>query len=534
MNPQNATPQTAQNDPLDQLMGPPQHQQASEADPLDQLMSQPAQAPAQQQQPGFLKGLYDSTVGPLVEQAHQRAADPNASSTALKTAALGPAASILDPNHPVWGILKGAVDQAKAAINHGLAMAKAEGQGVSALAHGDTAGATAASQTVNDEASLSAGHGVAAALPGIGPAAVKAGQDIGEGKTAYGAGEATGLIGSVLLPEVVKGAGKVVSTAVEPSTVELPGGEQMPVRSSKLADVVAGPERQDAFDRAVQNPAGRKGISNLAGEVADSGEIAKVVPPVEDPLGIRQASEAPKARAKAGFQAVDNATNNALSQAQQDALDASDDFTAEGKKSYREANAKVEQLINDNADRLPDGTTAESLKSDWRKFVNLQKVAKSFDTAYVPTPGEADAGYVNPTTLRAKIADLRQNGTLKAAGFSGNHIQTLDEIAVRMQQASERIRIGRVATALSADLGVHTIGTAATAKLAVPAMALRFLVGKALLNPNVAGTLLRGLKAGYAPSVIAGEVGRVVGTTGAATKAAPPSLNTVLADNSNQ
>lgn len=48
------------------------------------------------------------------------------------------------------------------------------------------------------------GHGIAAALPILGPSAAKAGEDIGAGKTAYGLGEATGLVGQVVAPELAR------------------------------------------------------------------------------------------------------------------------------------------------------------------------------------------------------------------------------------------------------------------------------------------------------------------------------------------
>jgi hypothetical protein len=84
-----------------------------------------------------------------------------------------------------------------------------------------------------------AGHAGAAALPVLGPAAAQAGELIGDGQIARGLGQATGLVGSVLLPRVIAPAeaasgavasrvsdaavgavNKVVETAPRP----LPGG----------------------------------------------------------------------------------------------------------------------------------------------------------------------------------------------------------------------------------------------------------------------------------------------------------------------
>lgn len=374
--------------------------------------------------------------------------------------------------------------------------------------------------------SEAAGHGLATVIPAVGPAAAKAGEDIGEGNTAYGTGEAAGLLSSIVAPYAV---GKVIGKAADvltPDSVEI-AGENIPTRS-KVLDVLGGTDAQDAFDRAEQNPAGRRAVANVANDAAGTGETVKATPPVEDPLGIREAAEVPKARAKAGWNTVDDLTNGDFSAAQQDALDAADDFTAQGKKQYREANAKVESLIDQHADSLPEGTTAQSLKADYRQYIGMQKLARSFDTAFETTPGESDAGYIDATRLREKIADMRQQGVFKQANFTNNHVSTIDDIAVRMQQASERARISKVAAGVAADAGIHLLGAKATAAIGVPLAATRFLFGKVLTNPNVAGTLLRGLKAGYSPALIASNVARAVSVSGAA-KPTSLNLNTALA-----
>jgi hypothetical protein len=61
------------------------------------------------------------------------------------------------------------------------------------------------------------GHGLAGAVPLIGPAAAHAGERIGTGDVAGGLGEGTGLIaGGALLPEAMRMAGKGLSATAEP------------------------------------------------------------------------------------------------------------------------------------------------------------------------------------------------------------------------------------------------------------------------------------------------------------------------------
>lgn len=63
------------------------------------------------------------------------------------------------------------------------------------------------------------GHGLAGAIPIVGPAAAKAGEAIGGGDIAGGLGQGAGLIGSIVAPEavgkVVKGTGTVLSKGAE-------------------------------------------------------------------------------------------------------------------------------------------------------------------------------------------------------------------------------------------------------------------------------------------------------------------------------
>jgi hypothetical protein len=185
---------------------------AAITNPFDMASNQ--QAPPQAK-PGFLEGLYDSTIGGVVSAAKN--APPQPTPTVGSIAAhvvAGPVADVLDPNHPVWGILNSAVAQAKAAIAHGIKAARAEGRGVSALARGNFDAANSAGMDVADESSQAAGHALAAQVPVLGGAAAKAGEDFKD-NPAYAAGESTGVIGQALLPEAVRGAGKGISAVAE-------------------------------------------------------------------------------------------------------------------------------------------------------------------------------------------------------------------------------------------------------------------------------------------------------------------------------
>lgn len=84
------------------------------------------------------------------------------------------------------------------------------------------------------------GHTVAGALPLVGPAGANVGETIGTGKVAEGLGQATGLLGSVVLPSAVRGTSKAVS-AVAKSTGAAEQGATMAERLAqhKFVEAVA-------------------------------------------------------------------------------------------------------------------------------------------------------------------------------------------------------------------------------------------------------------------------------------------------------
>ena len=172
--------------------------------------SQPQQPSTEDK--GFLHGVYENTLGPLVglgKDMEDYYSKKGLVSQALESAG-GPVAMIADAltdsNHPLHklgaGLLQSALDQARATYDSTKDAASADAAALKALVHGDWSQANAQAGQGASSGLEAVGHGIATVLPGVGPAAVKAGEDIGQGKTGEGLGEATGLIGAVLSPEI--------------------------------------------------------------------------------------------------------------------------------------------------------------------------------------------------------------------------------------------------------------------------------------------------------------------------------------------
>ena len=138
--------------------------------------------------PGFAHGVWETTVGPLVDSfknAMKQASPTNfheamdaVKNSFSKSDLMGPGGAMIS------GIVKQAYEQGQKAVQSHF-------NGMVQAVRGDTLGAIASGVE-------SIGHLGAAALPVVGPMAAKAGEDIGTGKPFEGLGEAAGTIGTVL------------------------------------------------------------------------------------------------------------------------------------------------------------------------------------------------------------------------------------------------------------------------------------------------------------------------------------------------
>jgi hypothetical protein len=264
--------------------------------------------PEEAEKPGFLKGVYDTTAGAIEsagdlanrEEDYLRKNSGGFSRTPQAGGEFTP-----DEGDPlvqaIHGIVKSHADVAHKALEALRNAGAGYGRAFRGAAHGDLNAAGAEAQNAGEELSKGAGYGLATALPVLGPAAAKAGEDIGKDDIAYGLGEGTGLAGSVLAagggkasaerPEPIPGApltpGEIRGPGVVRSGEQLMskvGSAQKPVRefmgdrttainnaARQVAPMAATPEEtgatvQDAA-RAVTH--GKEQSANLVGQFTD-------------------------------------------------------------------------------------------------------------------------------------------------------------------------------------------------------------------------------------------------------------------------
>lgn len=185
----------------------------------------------EQPQGSLLRGLYSTTVGPLVDLAgslkeYYQQRTENQSTLQNVIDASGGVVTMLkdaisDPKHPLHqlgeGLVKSALDQAQAVAHTTKDATQAEVAAIRALTRGDLATAKAKGIESAVNAIEAAGHSFATVLPGVGPAAAHAGEEIGKGNVAEGVGESVGLVGSVAVPAAAGELSKIAGKVLEPS-----------------------------------------------------------------------------------------------------------------------------------------------------------------------------------------------------------------------------------------------------------------------------------------------------------------------------
>lgn len=384
----------------------------------------------------------------------------------------------------------------------------------------------------------------------------------GHPEEALQSGVITGATGGAL-----EGAGKLAE-AISPTTKAIEG-EVIPVRASEnsgvadTAEKVASAKTLQKFDVEQTQPAARRAGAKVAAKVAGppdafangvndtklfeqaranlgqgatDSEIAqeaqrlkaqaatsaaKSVPPREDAFGFGAAGDTARDRSKTVFQKLDDLSEGRFGDAQQDAADARGDFTAAGKKAYREAMAKQDAIFDEYKDQFtPD--QLKQARADWKQSQGMEDLRVRFNRTVHPTPielaqpGKPDIGYVNGKTFREQIVDAAQNGEFERAGFSPSHIQLLEEIGKSLENGNNLRKLNPLLRGIAYGGGgteaIYAIGLHHPGMLAVEGGAAggsfiaSKLLGKILTNPQAAETFAKALRSSASVGVLSQSV----------------------------
>lgn len=480
----------------------------SSLDVLKQVSSAPPAQAASQQDRGFLQGAWDTTLGGVKSLADD---------IANYYKSRGPAALLTDaakdPEHPIHKMLVGM-------------LANQLGEGVKAVA--------SAKEGHGFEA---AGHGLAAAIPVVGPAAAKAGEDLGGKEPGYGAGEAAGLIGTALLPEVGRGAGEAVE-GVGPGVKAVAGGD-IPVRGSmdsgvaQLLEKGASAKALTKFDLTRTQPAVKSALGKVASKVATEGvqdtvnplrmstdEFANVSRDLPKQMTFGEAAEAIRGVAQEQFQKLDDLSDGAWSRAQRAAKTA---WRVGDDAAIQDASAAQEAILEQHAAEFSPAELQQA-KSAWRQGSALDALHESIQGAIHDTPaeladfGKEDPGYINGKQLRERIFKLGQkdgsgNSVLQDAVKDPKQAQAIQDFGLLLEKSNNVTRLNKGMQALSAAGqvvgGALTSGGAGMVKGA-GAVATEFAVakglGKLLTNESMLKTTAKWVRGGATTTALVNAV----------------------------
>jgi hypothetical protein len=268
-----------------------QIQQAA-ANPANQKMmadrmKQQDQAPAgSEKDAGYWHGVWESTLGPVFEEARAKQKTMEKMSIGDRLGASFKDAIEHTPDVMLYDLTKNAISQAyeegKKAAHHAHQSLSEGAEAVKSLASGDTTSANMHGRNASGELLQAEGHGLAAAVPIVGPAAAKAGEDIGKGKIKEGLGEGSGVLAQVVLPELAEEGTAALASRVTKNaskTAELSAAEEAAAKARQTAaeanetatkasaDAEAGKpalEAQRAAERTANQAQARTTIANSA------------------------------------------------------------------------------------------------------------------------------------------------------------------------------------------------------------------------------------------------------------------------------
>jgi hypothetical protein len=199
----------------------------------------------------------------------------------------------------------------------------------------------------------------------------------------------------------------------------------------------------------------QEGIANIAKDAGNA--KGAITPTAADPYGFRQVADEQVGRYKVLANKLDTLSNNAFSDAQQEVADARDDFTAAGKKAFREALSKMDAVI----DTYGKGFDTGGMKADYKAAMANNRIAAFLN----PTTEETGAGAPEATAkvgsaLKEKFLDLIQNqkGLLDRAGWTEDHVNEAMNLARKLSSTQTARTVAKI--------GAGVAGTGVAGELA--------------------------------------------------------------------
>ncbi len=419
----------------------PQQQSAStQGDVFDQVDNPAAtpQQPQQQDQPGFLQRAWEGSPGPGIIDAakgtfHDLANAPQQQADAV---------------HNMVGSLKSG--DLRGAANHAMALLFGSESPVSDAAKGVVKQYVQDAQKKFDVAELPGGTGAKNYV-----ADVKAGNTRGAVGDVIGgvSSIAPMLLGDEASATKAKGAvGAVADTAADVA------GKAKGIVSEDAAAAKAQPEVQGAIRDAAEQQ------SNLIR--AREGVGPEAPPSVRD--AVQNVADAVKARSKAAFQTLDEASNGRWQRFDdqlsnlRDKMDEVSGIDDEAYSKFEQRAQDVEAAQTDLVNRLVDEgrinpDLAEQAKTDYKQSQALYDVSqqiRSSASGLRPELGEGTPETIDPAKLSPRLNKLYDSGRLQQALGAEGAAQLVKQVDNALRTKSSAIKTAKLVKSVAKWAGI--------------------------------------------------------------------------------
>jgi hypothetical protein len=399
----------------------------------------------------YWKGVRDYSYGPVLDEAKRRQAEEEKAPVDERLhMALEDAIKYSPPSMLVkmlGSVLRGAYEQGHKAGGKLADTVDAEGKAIKSLSEGKVNEALIHGNEAGRSMSEATGHGAAALIPGFGPAAAEAGEDIGAGKVKQGLGKATALVGQMVAPELIqRGAGALgtkatanVATNTERAALETEAtatrtaADEAATRAAAAKGDLAAAQQaapgQAAAANASRQGTARKQIVDTARESAVKaldemnyarGKAAVTRDAAKDVHSFGDAADAIQAEAKDIYQKLDKVSDGDFGRLRDSIRQAKKDMYTKDPNQFRQAaidktilEKEMDKLFAKHADEMSPADL-KAATSAWRRSKILEEVHSAVEGAVSGAPEKlaAEKGMareVKGGPLSKRLNNLREN-----------------------------------------------------------------------------------------------------------------------------
>jgi hypothetical protein len=192
------------------------------------------------------------------------------------------------------------------------------------------------------------------------------------------------------------------------------------------------------------------------------------------------------------------------------------DWQKQEASGYRKGDYELVKKAKDGQQAIIDEFKNEFAPADlqnarqlWAQSSALDKVDRALKTKSVlqPTPanlrptGVPDQQVINGKNFAKAVADLKNKGTLQAAGLTHEHITALQDLGTLLEKGENVHKLSRLVAgggALAEALGLvtHPVAAATAAGAAIPGYVVSRLLGRVMTDPTFAAKVVKGLQVG--------------------------------------